>query len=233
MDDIEIDLEINLDKYKTNILYIPSRMNSNYNVTLNVNIKTNAQKIILENVYDAKKQKKKEFNRGFGSFNKSLLCQNLKIEGFTPNSIKEVDTQNLSFNLLDLSNNESLSKLKTKNNIDLIEINNTKIKTLNCSSYYIYAQNSELERIVNRTDAQCTIVASNSKLKTINDKINKKLTLYNLSVENTPLEYMNACFEKSLKCLNIKNTKLPENIKKELILSTVENRNSYLFFRMR
>ena len=225
-DDVEIELEINLDKYKTDILYIPSRMNSNMNVTLNVKIKTNAQKIILENVYNAKKRKKKEFNGESENFNKGLLCQKLKIEGFTPNSIKEVDAQNLSFDILDLSNNESLSKLKTKNDIDVIEINNTKIKTLNCSSYYIYAQNSELERIENKVNVECTISASNSKLKTINSRTNKELALYELHAENTPLEYMNVRFKDHLKYLNIKNTKLPENIKKELIFSIIEKSNS-------
>ena len=73
---------------------------------------------------------------------------------------------------------------------------------------------------------EVSIFASNSNLRTIN-KNDEGIKLCKLAVENTPLEYINIFSQKDLKYLNIKNTKLPEEIKNELILSTINNKDSF------
>lgn len=234
-DVIELNLKIDLDKYETNILYVPSRILSNIDLTLDIKIKTNAKKIVFKEIY--KKYKREygnfydiyDYNNPYnsGEYEKQVYCQNLKLEGFKPNSIRAVDVKGFfELNVLDLSNNESLIQLKCgKNRIHIININNTKrIKKLDCVSFTIYAENSKLEEIINRRTVLSNIFASNSNLKTIN-KHTQGICLQSLHVKNTLLEYINISTPEMLINLNIKNTKLPEKIKKELIFSIIEKNN--------
>ena len=138
------------------------------------------------------------------------INKELKIEGFTPNSIKEVNAEEFLGRFLNLSDNESLTTLECNNLLYKLEINNTKIKKLDCSAGIIYAENSKLEEIEIRkfmkfsSHHEVSIFASNSNLRTIN-KNDEGIKLCKLAVENTPLEYINIFSQKDLKYLNIRN----------------------------
>ena len=226
---IEMDLEINLNKYETDTLYIPYFIPSNYGLNLNISIKTNASKIILENIvaYNKDDKDNKYKYDDEGKYSKEATCNKLTLEGFTQNSIKEIDmkdAQGIEQNLLNLSNNKSITKLKCKNFISNICIDNTEIKTLDCYATKISAENSKLEEIENK-EIKTGIFASNSNLKTIN-KNGKEIDLHYLDAENTPLEYVNLSSKATLRYLNIKNTKqLPEEIEDKLILSIINNKD--------
>lgn len=227
---LEINLIIDINKYNTDTLYIPTNMSSDAPLNLDLNIQTNAKKIKTENIlpYNEDNENNKE------KFNEKANCEKLKLEGFTPNSIKEVNAEEFLGRFLNLSDNESLTTLECNNLLYKLEINNTKIKKLDCSAGIIYAENSKLEEIEIRkfmkfsSPHEVSIFASNSNLRTIN-KNDEGIKLCKLAVENTPLEYINIFSQKDLKYLNIKNTKLPEEIKNELILSTINNKDSFFF----
>ena len=225
---LEINLIIDINKYNTDTLYIPTNMSSDAPLNLILNIQTNAKKIKTENIlpYNEDDKNNKE------KFNEKANCEKLKLEGFAPNSIKEVNAEEFLGRFLNLSDNESLTTLECNNLLYKLEINNTKIKKLDCSAGIIYAENSKLEEIEIKkfmkfsSPHEVSIFASNSNLRTIN-KNDEGIKLCKLAVENTPLEYINIFSQKDLKYLNIKNTKLPEEIKNELILSTINNKDSF------